>query len=78
MMLAINSFTERRVPSQSLGWLIFSVLSIIINERNKRKNVIMKKESKIFSRQFVTTESKKYGLRKKTFQWLSFVNTEKI
>ena len=47
--------------------LKFSVLSIIINERNKRKNVILKKEKKIFSKQFVTTEPTKYGLRKKNF-----------
>ena len=37
----------------------------------------MKKENKIFSKQFVTTEPTKYGLRKKTFQWTSFVNVEK-
>ena len=47
--------------------LKFSVLSIIINERNKRKNVILKKENKILSKQFVTTEPTKYGLRKKSF-----------
>ena len=55
---------------------MFSVFSIIINERKhikkclslnfKRKNVILKKEKKMFSKQFVTTEPTKYGLRKKT------------
>ena len=38
----------------------------------------MKKENKIFSKQFVTTEPTKYGLRKKIFQWMSYVNVEKI
>ena len=33
----------------------------------EKKNVIIKKENKIFSKQFVTTEPMKYGLRKKTF-----------
>ena len=33
----------------------------------RQKNVILKKENKIFSKQFITTEQKKYGLRKKTF-----------
>ena len=32
-----------------------------------------KKEKKIFSKQFVTTEPTKYRLRKKTFEWISFV-----
>ena len=47
--------------------LKFSVISITINERNKGKNVILKKEKKTFSKQFVTTEPSKCGLRKKTF-----------
>ena len=34
---------------------------------------MLKKENKIFSKQFVTTEPTKYGLRKKTFKWMSFV-----
>ena len=33
----------------------------------KEKNVMLKKENKIFSKQFVTTEPTNYGLRKKTF-----------
>ena len=31
------------------------------------KNIILKKENKLFSKQFFTTEPTKYGLRKKTF-----------
>ncbi len=33
----------------------------------EKKNVILKKEKKIFSKQFVTTEPKKCGLRKKSY-----------
>ena len=72
-------FSKQFVTSELTKYgLKFSVLSIIINERNKSKNVIMKKENKIFSKQFFTTEPTKYGLSKKTFQWMSFVNVEKI
>ena len=33
----------------------------------KEKKEMLKKENKIFSKQFVSTELTKYGLRKKTF-----------
>ena len=38
-----------------------------VEVQDKKKNVMLKKENKIFSKQFVTTEPTKYGLRKKTF-----------
>ena len=33
----------------------------------KEKKEMLKKENKIFRKQFITTEPTKYGLRKKTF-----------
>ena len=71
-------FSKQFVTTERTKYgLKFSVLSIIINERKlikkclslkfKTKNVILKKEKKIFSKQFVTTERTKYGLIKKAF-----------
>ena len=57
-------FSKQFVTTEPTKYgLKFSVLSIIINERNKRKNVIMKKENKIFSKKLLTTEPTKYGLK---------------
>ena len=36
----------------------------------------MLKKEKIFSKQFVTSEPTKYGLRKKSFLWMSFVEVK--
>ena len=65
--------------------LKFSVLSIdtfifiikkCLSLKLKKKKEMLKKENKIFSKQFVTTEPTKYGLRKKTFWWMSFVGVK--
>ena len=54
--------------------LKFSVLSIIINERNKRKkNVIMKKK-----RKYLVNNNNEIWFKKENFQWMSFVSVEKI
>ena len=37
---------------------------------------MLKKEKKILSKQFVTIDPTKYGLRKKTFLWMSFVEVK--
>ena len=36
-------------------------------EVKEKKKEMLKKENKIFSKQFVTTEPTNYGLKKKTF-----------
>ena len=42
-------------------------------EAKEKKRNVEKKKIQIFSKQFVTTEPTKYGLKKKTFKWMSFV-----
>ena len=43
MMLVINLFTERRVPLQSLGWLIFrNMIKYLLN--NKINGISMMKK----------------------------------
>ena len=42
-----------------------NLLRNVLEVREKKE--MLKKEKKIFSKQFVTTEPTKYGLRKKTF-----------
>ena len=51
-------------------------------EVKQKKKEILKKENKIFSKQFVTTELTKYDLRKQTFlmdvfRWTRKRNVEK-
>ena len=51
-------------------WLVTNIYIFIYLEdvwTLREKNVKLKKEKKIFSKQFVMTEPTKYGLRKKTF-----------
>ena len=71
-------FSKQFVTTEPTKYgLKFSVLSIIIKRKKtywemsffevKEKKVMLKKENKIFSKQFVTMELIKYGLRKKTF-----------
>ena len=42
-------------------------MSFVEVKQKKKKKKMLKKENKIFSKPFVTTEPTKYGLRKKTF-----------
>ena len=75
LSLKLNNKKEKKIFSKQFVTteptkygLKFSVLPIIINEKNFVRNVFRwsettKKESKIFSKQFVTTEPTKYGLK---------------
>ena len=71
-------FSKQFVTTEPTKYgLKFSVLSIIIKRKKtykemsfvevKEEKEMLKKENKIFSKQFVTTEPTNYGLRKKTF-----------